>query len=100
MSFIKVGTQWSFYLLPTNAFNEKMNWTKQKKRRDYFLPIDKTLLSDEALWLIPRHFAVKPGLSQVEAWSTKRDNILQIIYLTWVQKANQSNKDPPTYVWP
>ena len=41
--------------------------TKNKKVKCSCLPINKTMLSDKTLSLIPRQFAVEPGLSQVNS---------------------------------
>lgn len=56
------------------------------------LPIDKTVLGNETLSLIPGQFAVEPGLSQVEGWSTNWDHTLLIIYSTCVHAENENNK--------
>lgn len=48
------------------------------------LPVDETLLSNKALRIVSRHFAMKPWLTHMEAWRTKRDRPLSKTRVTSV----------------
>lgn len=57
----------------------QMRWFKK------CLPVNKTLLSNKALRIVSRHFAMKPWLTHMEAWRPQRDR--------------PSLKTPATSVW-
>lgn len=92
MVYLEISARWTYEASEVYIVFNRIRWGEK------CLPVDKTLLSNKALGIFSRHFAVKPWLTHVEAWRTKKTGLYQR-HVSLVYREMKVTDVLPTYAW-